>query len=242
MMKSKALAWAVGLLAATLASSNAQAAIDMRITEIWPGGLDGTESTSDWFELTNVGDMAATGIDGAWFYDDNSNDPTSNDPLIGINTIAPGESVIYVVSWEDDYATPVDAITAFTNMWGAPAGNLGGLQIGYIPGGGGLGGGGDRVNVYDGNTAGATLLADGEYLGPATEASFVSGADAVFNPGGGLPLVAQVGVLGAYAGNLPASDAPGIGLAIGSPGVVPEPSSCLLLVGSILALLGIIRK
>ena len=77
---------------------------------MWVGGLDGTEATSDWFEFTNFGDMAAIGLDGNLYYDDNSADPTVDDQMFGVDTIAPGESVIYLTSWEDDWATAADAI------------------------------------------------------------------------------------------------------------------------------------
>lgn len=226
------------------AASLANAAPNLTISEVWVGGLDGSEATSDWFEITNFGDMDATGLDGTLFYDDNSFDATKNDPLTGIDTIAAGESVIYLVSWEDDFVTAENAITAFEAMWGPPAGDLSGLQIGVVEGGSGLGGGGDAAAVYDGNTEEANLISSAQYGAPAgdnvTFASFIADkfGDYLFPT-----LQSQIGVDGAYEGNLPASDGliidegvlideVDIPNAVGSPGTatapVPEPSSIVL--------------
>ena len=45
-------------------SSQALALYDLQITEIWPGNFpndsNGDNQTGDWFELTNLGDMAWT--------------------------------------------------------------------------------------------------------------------------------------------------------------------------------------
>jgi hypothetical protein len=47
-------------------------------------GLPRSDATSDWFELTNLGDVAATGLDGKLFYDDNSDDPTAAVAILGL--------------------------------------------------------------------------------------------------------------------------------------------------------------
>lgn len=211
------------------------AASDLQITEMWAGGLAGAEATSDWFELTNFGDMDAVGLDGNLFWDDDSFDATKNDPLVGIDTITPGESVIYVVSWEDDFATSADAINAFTAMWAAPNGDLTGVQIGFVDGGSGLGGSGDTAVIFDGNTSQANAIDFESYsVSPQLE-SFVSAADGAWTNN----TFAQVGVLDAYAGNLPATDeisSP----PVGSPGtvgtVVPEPTGIALAVLGVLVL------
>jgi hypothetical protein len=220
----------LALAAAGLIAHPAVSSPNIQITEIWPGGIAGAEATSDWFELTNFGDMAATGLDGNLYYDDDSGDPTVDDQLFGIDSIAPGESVIYVVSWEDDFATSADAINAFTAMWGAPAGDLSGVQIGYVDGGSGLGGGGDAVAIFDGNTAGPpTNLIDFEGYDPPTQKeSFVSNPDGTWVNN----TFAQTGVWDAYAGNFNATDDEFSAPPIGSPGsvgsVVPEPSGIVL--------------
>jgi len=210
------------ILLSSLAAGSAHAAANLQITELWAGGLSGSENTSDWFELTNFGDTAATGLDGNLYYDDNSDDPTVNDPMTGIDTIAPGESVIYLASWEDDYSTLSAAIADFVAMWGAPNGALSSVQIGGVIGGSGLSGGGDAVNVFDGNTAGATTL-DRESYSSSMLASWVSDASGNWNDD-----LAQVGVLGGYEGNLDATSSNGAP-PIGSPGAVPEPTSLALL-------------
>ena len=196
------------------------AAPNLQITEIWAGGLAGAEATSDWFELTNFGDMAATGLDGNLYYDDDSADPTKDDALVGIDTIAPGESVIYVVSWEDDWATSTDAIDDFIAMWGNVA------QVGYVDGGSGLGDGGDAAWVFDGNTNAANLIDWEAYSVTTQEESFVSSPDGTWVEN----TFAQDGVWGAYQGNSNATDDIGSTPPIGSPGQVPEPTGLALAV------------
>ena len=207
------------------------AASDLQITELWAGGLSGAEATSDWFELTNYGDSAATGLDGNLYWDDDSFDPTKNDPLLGIDTIAPGESVIYVVSFEtslpDPPVTPADAIADFVAMWGAPNGNLSGVQIGYVDGGSGLGGGGDVAVVFDGNAPDSVPIDFAAYSVTTQVESLVSAADGTWDGS----TFAQNGVLGAYTGNFNATDDALSTPPIGSPGVVagvPEPSGIVL--------------
>ncbi|MEZ6318621.1 MAG: hypothetical protein R3B49_07710 [Phycisphaerales bacterium] len=211
---------------ALLAAAGASASANLVITEIWAGGFGGAEATSDWVEITNFG-ASAVSLAGT-YYDDDSADPTKNDPLEGIASIAAGESVIVLISWEDDYATSTDAISAFTATWGA--GNLAGVQIGYVTGGSGLGGGGDAAFFFDGNTAGANTIASQAYAGPTEAASFI------YNPNTGLfGDSAQAGVFGAFNSVLPASDA-GADPAVGSPGLVPAPASAALIgVGGLVA-------
>ena len=221
------------LLAALLAlgtvPATASAAFDLQITEIWAGSLPGAEYTDDWFELTNVGDMGATGLDGTLFFDDSHQDPTEDTALTGIDTIAPGESVIYLID-------PGAGASAFLDMWGP----LPGVQIGTVPGGHGLGGG-DEVNIYDGNLATAILLDSAAYSVDPQVESFVSAADGSWVEN----TFAQVGVLGAYAGNLNATDDPSVGPPIGSPGRiagVPEPGSIALMILGVAGVLACRRR
>ncbi|MCA9264831.1 MAG: hypothetical protein KDA60_13320, partial [Planctomycetales bacterium] len=215
--------WAfLGILPATPVSAEAI----LKFTEVWPGGFLGAEATSDWFELTNFGDMPATGIDGNYFFDDASNSPAQSDPLRGIDTINVGESVIFITSWEDDFnAVTEDAIAAFEEMWGP----LGDVQVGYVPFGSGFGGS-DAAVLFDSNQPDANTIDFIAFDSVGSVASFVSEPDGTW-----VPRLAQAGVWGAYAGNLPAHDlAPDP--PIGSPGVVvPEPGC-----GSLLAIAGVV--
>ena len=203
--------------------------LPLKITEIWPGALPGTEFTSDWFEVTNFGDVAATNLNGNLYFDDSSNDPLSSDPMVGIDTIAPGESVIYLTTWEDGFNGVLDdAIAAFRAMWRPPAE----LQVGSVTLGSGFGGNGDAANIFTAAAADATLIDHVEYPGPAMGvASFVSDADGTW-----IPLLAEPGKLGAYAGYYPADDS-SPDPAIGSPGIVPEPMSGALMIWAFVVVL-----
>ena len=189
------------------------------------------DTTPDWFELTNLGDSA---IDpGTLYYDDSSADPTDGGQLAGITTLAAGESAIYLVSWQDDFPgpnpfpppfDPADALAAFESFWNTN----GAYQVGYIldadtAGGPGLGGGGDTVNIFDGNMMGATLLATRSYPDSSNEfPADTQGVTWVNDPATSSSVHAQLGVAGAFASVG--------GTQVGSPGfAVPEPGSMLLL-------------
>jgi hypothetical protein len=206
-------------IAFALAVAAGTASGELVVSEIWPGGLPGSEATSDWFEITNLGNTDVS-LAGA-FYDDDSADPTKDDALVGVGTVGAGESVIFMVSWEDDFNSAADAIDAFTMTWGA--GNLAGVQIGWVDGGSGLGGGGDEVFIFDGNGAGANTLASSAYGAVNDDpASFI------YNPNTGVfGERAQVGVFGAFASALDAT--PDVGSAIGSPGAIPTPGAAAVL-------------
>lgn len=210
------------LLALSILSAPAWAVVDLQITEIWPGGLAGTENTSDWFEVTNFGDMPATNLLASPLHmDDDSAAFASSVELEGIDAIGPGESVIYLTDYEGPFGDLAAGTAAFLAMWGP----LPGVQIGGAPGSIGLGGGGDAVNIWDDL---ATLLDSEGYSTDAALPSFVSHPDGTWVDN----TFAQVDVWGAYEGNFGAtssiSDPP-----IGSPGTtgatIPEPSTTLLL-------------
>lgn len=229
-MKRLSLVVALAALSGMAIGQPAHAAADLQITEMWGGGLPGGEVISDWFELTNFGPDPATSLDGNIYYGDNGTAGTGADPyvpLAGIDTIAPGESVIYLVSWEDDWATAADAIDDFEDMWGPPNGDLSGAQIGYAADGGGLGGGGDGVAVRTGPFVISSTLIDTEsYTVDTQEESFVSLPDGTWVDN----TFAQDGKWGAYTGNFNATDGDA-GPPIGSPGkTIPEPTSMLLMI------------
>jgi hypothetical protein len=201
MRKMKTMAVAAGLLA------SAAWAAEFRITEAYTG-VSGSDGTADWFEITNFGAGAGT-LDGL-FYDDESADPTNNYALPAF-TLAPMESAVILIE-----ADPGD-VAVFEAFWGL-AGS--GVQIG-VTGGGSLGQGGDAVWVFESNQPGAaaidSLVYDGALGGTASTIEDVTGM--------GPLALSQVGVNGAFASVGTAAP----GNLIGSPGVIPEPASLMLL-------------
>jgi len=126
---------------------------DLQITEMWPGNDPGENLTADWIEITNFGDEAwVEGADPALYYDDESADPAAADPIAGIASIAPGESVIVMI----DAAT---AAATFRDAW-STAIDLDDVKIGYADGAG-LGKGGDGAALFVGGPD-VTTLADFE--------------------------------------------------------------------------------
>jgi len=116
------------------------------VFEVAPWSSDNSTLGADWFEMTNVG-TAAQIITG-WKMDDNSHSFGSSVPMTGIDSIAPGESVIFIESGSSG-RTVADDTAFFRTLWfGAhPPANL---QIGSYGGSGvGLSTGGDEVNLYD---------------------------------------------------------------------------------------------
>ncbi len=144
------------LAIAGLAAAASADITDLRITEVFPG-LPGANGTTDWFELTNYSNTTVS--TAGLFYDDNSFDATQDDALDAL-TIAPGESVVFLVSWEDDFVDPADAVAEFFAFWGAAVANV---QVGVVTGGSGLGGGGDAVSIFSGNTASAQVISTAAY-------------------------------------------------------------------------------
>lgn len=201
-------------LLAGFTAGNAYAAPELLITEI----MSKSDTTEDWFEITNVGDATAD-ITG-WQYDDESAEIADAAALVGITSIAAGESVVFVGDTTD---------AAFRAYWGG----LLGVQVGTFDGAG-LGKG-DGITLFDASDAIVLqqFYGDGDATDPTdliadTHAgAWNGGADndsAVWLPSSGSvsPAFDSAidGVLGAYV-------APG-GADQGSPGVVPEPASMVL--------------
>lgn len=115
----------------------------LRITEVapWSSGTN-TPVGADWFEVTNIGGRALN-IEG-WKVDDSSESYAAALPLLGVSSIAAGESVIFL-----ETATPAATRTAFLDTWFGenPPANL---QVGSYTGSGiGLSTGGDAVNLFN---------------------------------------------------------------------------------------------
>lgn len=201
-----------------LATASAQAQGLLKITEVESDEASGKingNSKPDWFELSNVGN-AAISLTG-YKMDDDSASFSLAVSLTGISSIAPGEAVVF---FEGGGFTAQN----FSDWWGP---SLGSTQIGTYTGSGvSLGKTGDQVNIYDSTGT----LVDGVVLGIATTgSSFYFDTGAVGRSAAG---VSQSGVDGAFTSNF--SD-------IGSPGVVPEPSTYALAAGGLIALAGFRR-
>lgn len=188
-------------------------AFDLQITEIWMGNEPGTNLTEDWFEVTNLGSGAWTsGVDGQLYFDDGDFMPIEADLISGVNSIAPGETVIFI----DDTST-----AEFLTVWGAAAA---GIQLGTYSGEG-LSQDGDGVALFVSNGA------------PQADFSNVIAADAEAYPdanlafGGSWDVVnQQFSFVGDIAGSAPSVIANDVNqFAIASLGsAVPEPSALLL--------------
>jgi uncharacterized protein YjiK len=112
------------------------------VSEIAPWSSGNSPVAADWFELTNTTafPISLTG----WKVDDSSASFSLAGSLSGVNSIAPGESVVFV-----ETAALATTRASFLSTWfgsNPPAS----LQIGGYSGTGlGLGTGGDAVNIYD---------------------------------------------------------------------------------------------
>jgi hypothetical protein len=211
-MKQRNLVAALALVAAAgLAAVPAQAAFQLKVTEIWPGQA-GPDLTEDWAEITNMGDMAWTAAgDGALTIND-ANGGLLDDALVqNIASIDPGESVIVLMESIDP--------TTFFNVWD-PVKDLDNVQIGWADGSGlGLSGGGDAINIWVSNVLqDSQAYGDQEGTGNSGRSwDVLLGAwSTVGNASGAVATIATAGNSGLEPG-------------IGSPGmIVPEPSSFLL--------------
>jgi hypothetical protein len=195
------------------------------ISEVDPSGSSATANTynADWFELTNTG-AAAQDITG-WKMDDNSHTFANAVALRGVTSIAPVHSVVFVEGLADG-STDAAINGKFESFWfgssvpaGFTIGNYGGTSVG-------LSQTADEVNIY--NAGGNQVTGVG--FGLATVGvSFdnSAGAGSSTQP---VPLIATLSVIGVRGAFSSANVASGQPNEIGSPGVVPEPASALLLV------------
>lgn len=157
----------------------------------------------DWFELTN-NTNATIDITG-WRMDDNSADLSFSVPLVGVSTIAPGESVIFLQTSAANLSTTA---ASFIDVW------FGGIappnfQIGAYDGGPGLGTGGDGVFIFDGNGIVLTSFSFGASPSSAPLATFDNSAGV--ESGNRL---SEVGIFGAFLAST--------GNEIGSPGAAGQ--------------------
>lgn len=194
----------MGLMAASL--TGAQAALI--ITEVMSSS--GTGGTTDWFEVTNVGASAAD-ITG-FRMDDNSFTFASSFALVGVTSIAAGQSVVFLES-----ATPGTAIPDFRTFWGGSATTA---VIGSYTGSGvGFASGGDGVVVFNSSGVSQSTVS---FLAATTGSSF--GYNLASYPN-------QIGFGGVSVnGSNGAFTSANILGNVGSPGAtIPEPSSWALI-------------
>ena len=198
---------------AALATLSTTANAALTISEVHPTGSSTFSYGSDWFELTNTG---ATAFDiSGYKVDDNSNAFATARDLLGVTSIAPGQSVIFM---EATPATAADKIAAFKAVWfgsNVPAD----LLIGTYSGSGiGLSSSGDNVVIFDGS--GNRVV--GVDFGAATLSVTFDNAAGAGGTAAPFPIIArlsEVGVNGAF------TSADG---EIGSPGriaAIPEPTA-----------------
>lgn len=110
------------------------------ITEVAPWASSNTPYAADWFEATNIGGTAVD-VTG-WKMDDSSNSFAAAVPIIGVGSIAPGQSAIFI---EGTSSTASSFVTAWFGS-NPPAAFL----IGSYTGSGvGLSTSGDAVNLFD---------------------------------------------------------------------------------------------
>lgn len=184
------------------------------ITEIF-SGQDGDDLTADWFEIFNAGPVAWTsGLNDDLFYDDESADASTADLIQGVSVIPPGGYAIVLIT--DNTGGEV---TTFTSVWSAVI-DLSGVAIGFTDGAG-LGGGGDAVNIWSGDSTLSMPIATASY--PDTVANDGQSYDVdlgafstVGNANGAVATIA----LGGDMMNVPNIGSPGNALATGTPAEV----------------------
>lgn len=184
----------------------------LRFTEAMSSS--GSGGTPDWFELTNLG-SSAVDITG-YKFDDSSAAFANAVALLGVTSIAAGQSVVFV----EGTTTDVDAFRAF---WGG----LDSAVIGFYSGSGiSFSSGGDGLNLY----TGAGVFVTGESFGAAS-----SGVSFGFDPATAtFGALSAAGVNGAFVSANALAN-------VGSPGAIPEPASAAALLGG-LALAGVAAR
>ena len=211
----------VGAIVASIAATPAFGYI--RITEVMSSS--GTGGTADWIEVTNYGTSAVSMV--GMRMDDNSYSFATSVALLGVTSLAAGESAIFF----ENTATTAN-IGAFQSYWSG----LSGVQVGYYNGSGAgvsFSSGGDGAVIF-GSTG--TELSLRTAFGPATTGSSFywgynasTGAfDASYVGVNNAGLVSTVGTIGTQVTGL-SSGSPtntgSLGTAIG----VPAPGAIALL-------------
>lgn len=210
----------VGAIVASMAVTPAFGYI--RITEVMSSS--GTGGTADWIEVTNYGTSAVSMV--GMRMDDNSYSFAASVALLGVTSLAAGESAIFF-----ENTAPTAPIAAFQSYWSG----LSGVQVGYYNGSGAgvsFSSGGDAAVIFSSTGTEISLRAA---FGPATTgSSFYWGYDAttgafdanyvgVNNAG----LVSTIGTIGTQVTGLSSgtpTNTGSLGTAIG----VPTPGAIAL--------------
>lgn len=202
-----------------LAGIASASAADIVVTEAFTG-LSGEDGTVDWFEITNTG---ASAFDtGTLAYDDDSA-ALADGGILDSVMLGAGQSMIVLISDDNeasDDVTYASAIEEFNAIWGYTG------LIGLSNGGGGLGQGGDQINLIDVMTETVISFVDvpGALSGGLSTIQFDE-------MGNASPSIA--GVNGAYSSiaffndnlGLPGNEA----VLVGNPGFVPAPGAVAML-------------
>lgn len=222
-------ALACGLACASVSLAGAVAAPLFKITETYVG-VDGTDGTQDWIEVTNFG--AGPGDTGTLLYDD-VNPVFANAGFMDSFILDPNESAIFLL---DPAPTTGGSFTTsieqFLAIWGPVA------NVGYTNGGGNLGQTGDTANIGV-NVASTFVLVDALEYTTALAGQFAT----IEDPTGMGPIrVSVLGENGAYTSNPYDNVLNTVTTArtfVGSPGAVanaiPEPATIALAVLGIAA-------
>ncbi len=172
------------------------------VSEVAPWGSGDAPYAGDWFEITNFG---ATTVDlGGWKVDDSTNAPAAAVPLVGVGSIAPGQSAVFIEVPAANAAT-FDAAkaAAFIAAWfGGTAPD--GFAIGTYGGSGvGLSTGGDAVYLFP---PAAQRSATGVSFGSSTTDVTFDNAAAIAGP---ISTLSVVGVNGAFLSPAAETGSPG---------------------------------
>lgn len=201
-MKASMLVAAFGVTFGAATAASAQ----LVITEIWQG-VSGPDHTGDWFELTNFGQSAFDPT--TLFFEDESADPVEAAQLMGITSIASGESVIFVGGDMSD-------ASLFELVW-----NTGGnVQVGWHDGSG-LGQSGDAIFLFDSTLPGANTVAS-QAFGETSDGQSWFWNPVTMSWNNELSVAGQFGAYESSFG--PDTTFP----AVGSPGVIPAPGAASL--------------
>ncbi|MCB9846061.1 MAG: lamin tail domain-containing protein [Phycisphaeraceae bacterium] len=198
------------IVCAGMAALAAAATADVTITETYIG-IDGPDGTADWLEVTNTGPGS---IDTATYWFDDVSADISEAGNLDSFILGPGESAIFLIS------TDGGEVGLFAALWGAVA------NVGLTNGGGSLGQGGDALNL---------MLGDGTVIDNLTyDASLASNSATIERLPGEAARISVLGENGAYESDPFFNDTIGqppdfLITLVGSPGLLPAPSSLALL-------------